>query len=166
MRIWLGILFASLYTFCVTCFLKVYVSQSRPDLVSRCFHPFSSDLQGYPVRVTLENCSVNHSPKNINEDLLSFSSGHSPSAMAASIFVAVRMLVLAHLSHTRGFFFSAQALFLCSIVPIFAGFFICCPSIVDNWHTPVDVTAAFLVGLVCSVYYAIPLISRVRYEHD
>ena len=150
LRIWLGLWFASLYTFCVTRFLKVYIHQPRPDF----------DLQGYPLHVTLEDYTMNHSSKYANKGLFSSLSSHSPSAMAVSIFVALRVVVLAHLSHTYGFFFRAQALFFCSIFFVFVGFVIGCPRIVDIWHVPVEVTAAFFVGLVCSLYYALPLISH------
>lgn len=162
LRAWLGYVAMNLLASSLIGFLKIYVAEPRPDFMSRCYGEAAVPPPSYTTLMvsTIKTCpSGDHA--TLNDGRMAWPSGHSASAAASSLFfVAYALWRTRKLSHLV-----VQLAWCTAIIPLVLGFFIGATRIVNNKHSPADVASGFLIGIVCAVFYLVPLLYSMEKKY-
>lgn len=145
---------AWLFTAGLTELGKNWVSEPRPDFLARCF---GNGTAHYGPDGQVVCADGGKMPK---EGRVSFPSGHSSLSISVGIFASCYMIWTVYSRDIACWFrvgriwrskfrrWLAQFFFIVCLLPVFGSFAIAASRVVDHMHSPADVAAGALLGLV------------------
>eukprot|EP00051_Salpingoeca_urceolata_P027928 m.484038 g.484038 ORF g.484038 m.484038 type:complete len:304 (+) comp23161_c0_seq1:58-969(+) len=132
---------------------KTWVSEPRPDFKWRC-------LDGPGAPTFGPNGEVQCSSKDMTDARASFPSGHSSVGVSVGVYMSAYLIYTVYHRDIECFFRNgttwkawyyrqiASALYLVAFLPILVGGIIAASRLLDHRHSPADVTAGSLLGVV------------------
>ena len=118
--------------------IKYFVLRRRPNFYAHCgWDPLT------------QQCTA--APKQILEDQLSFSSGHSSLSFCGMTFLVLVLLGKLQQRNTGSSWWKPWAMWLACWIPWSWSTYVATSRIVDRWHHASDVLAGIFLGVVCAV---------------
>eukprot|EP00039_Didymoeca_costata_P013033 m.192420 g.192420 ORF g.192420 m.192420 type:complete len:338 (-) comp15654_c0_seq1:199-1212(-) len=164
-----GLWEAFFVTLALTQLGKYWVSEPRPDFMSRCRPDGTYEYDNVTGFVI-----CNGDEDEIDEGRLSFPSGHSSASMVNGVYCTAYFVWTAYYRdietvyrcgphwRSRGWRQLAHMLFFLLAFPLILGLAITCSRVVDHRHSPADVVAGAFLGTIIAML----VFSRVVTESD
>ncbi|EDQ86408.1 uncharacterized protein MONBRDRAFT_28266 [Monosiga brevicollis MX1] len=154
-----------LWTLAVTEMAKHWVAEPRPDYEHRCL--------GVGGTISLDNDGNVVCLYGIGDGNMSFPSGHSSGSLFGGIFASGYCLWVAFFRRADTYFRThhgrwksyaaaryTELLFILCMWPLFFSSYVAISRIVDHRHSPADVTAGSLIGIVLGTIFLARLLAR------
>jgi len=169
-NLFIGMWDAFLIALTFTEFAKKWVSEPRPDFRERCLGSINATAQYGPDGAIV--CTGNAA--DIEDGRYAFPSGHASASAAVGMYASCYFVWLVYLraarlpwrttttwvsAHVRQ---AAHTLIMVCVLPLAVAFFIAGSRIVDHRHSPTDVTAGCLLGLVFGALVFARVVSESR----
>ncbi|KAF9126768.1 hypothetical protein BGW39_006366 [Mortierella sp. 14UC] len=164
----LGLLLSVLLTTIFTQVIKVTVGKHRPDFLARCVPMLNEAplVHDRPLQLwSIDVCT--QTDKNILKDgMRAFPSGHSSTAFAGLVYLALWMGGKMHVFDRKGYSLKPVLLFM----PILVAILVAVSRVQDYRHSATDVTWGAIIGIVFAVfsylqYYPSPTSTKSHIPH-
>ncbi|KAF9901321.1 hypothetical protein EC991_006277 [Linnemannia zychae] len=164
----LGLLLSVLLTTIFTQVIKVSVGKHRPDFLARCVPMLNGAplVHDRPLQLWSIDVCTQTDKHTLKDGMRSFPSGHSSTAFAGLVYLALWMGGKMHVFDRKGYSLKPVLLFM----PILAAILIAISRVQDYRHSATDVTWGAIIGIIFAVfsylqYYPSPTATNSHIPH-